>query len=172
MNRQVLNNCVNSIREVTRLKRNVLFVSILIFSSLFVLVGCAGNEVFTPQYTQIALPPDEVAIDKLLSDYTTDEAAADAKYKGNTFVFTGIKVEEVGNNVTNHRADPASDIFIISGLARFTPRYTTDFDHIADGFVVDIIGECQGWQFSRVLITDCWVGVVEGDAASLPSSEY
>ena len=84
-----------------------------------------------------------------------------------------IRGKEVENNlgVGGHRANP-SDIFIISGSARFTPRFITNFDYVAEGFVIDIIGECKGWQLNRVLITDCWIGVVEGDIADLPSVEY
>lgn len=150
----------------------VLSTLILLLSCLIVLAGCARYQLFVPEYQHFTPPPDEVTIEQLLSDYMTDEAVADAKYKGKTFLFTGIKVEEVGNNITNHRANPASDIYIISGSARFTPRYISDFDYIAEGFVIDIIGECQGWQFSRVLITDCWVGVVEGDLSDIPRWEY
>jgi hypothetical protein len=158
--------------NVFKSNKAIFFILILVLSSVIVITGCTNNEVFVPDYTSVAPPPDEVAIEQLLSDYAIDQVTADKKYKGKTFIFTGIVVEEVGNNVTNHRADPSSDIFIISGLARFTPRYITAFDHIGEDFVVDIIGECKGWQFSRVLITDCWVGVVKGDSANIPSSEY
>lgn len=149
----------------------VFFTMILLLSSLIVLAGCARYELFIPEYQHLNPPPDEVTIEQLLSDYMTDEVAADAKYKGKTFLFNGIEVEEVGNNINTYPPSP-SDIFIISGSVKFTPRNVTDFDYIAKDFVVDIIGECQGWQFSRVLITDCWVGVVEGDLALLPTSEY
>ncbi len=158
--------------KIIQLKKIVFFIYILLMSSLIVLTGCARYQLFVPEYQHFTPPPDEVAIEQLLSDYMTNGVAADAKYKGKAFLFTGIEVEEVGNNLTDHRANPASDIFIISGSARFTPRYVSDFDYIAEGFVVDIIGECQGWQFSRVLITDCWVGVVEGDLSDLPLIEY
>lgn len=158
--------------NIFQFKQIVFFTSILLLSSLIVLTGCARYELFVPEYRHFTPPPDEVTIEQLLSDYMTDQVAADAKYKGKTFLFTRIEVEEVGNNLTDHRANPASDIYIISGSARFTPKYISEFDYIAEGFVVDIIGECQGWQFSRVLITDCWVGVVEGDLSDLPSIEY
>lgn len=160
--------------KMFRFNKTVSITLILLLSSLIVLTGCARYELFVPEYQRFTPPPDEITIEQLLSDYMTDQAAADAKYKEKTFLFTGIEVEEVGNNlgVGGHRANPASDIFIIYGSARFTPRFITDFDYIAEGFVVDIIGECQGWQFNRVLITDCWIGVVEGDIADLPSVEY
>jgi hypothetical protein len=156
---------------IIKLKIITVFTLLILLSSFIALTGCDSNEVFIPEYTEVPQPPDEVSLEQLLSDYMTDKAAADAKYKGKTFIFTEIEVEEVGNNINIYPPSPA-DMYIISGSARFIPRYVTAFDHVTKGFIVDIIGECQGWQFSRVLITDCWVGVVEGDAALLPTSEY
>jgi len=158
--------------NIIQLKKNVIFIMILLLSSFIVLAGCGRYELFVPQYKNFTPPPDQVAIEQLISDYMTDEVAADAKYKGNTYVFTEIEVEKVGNTINTYPPS-FSDIFIISGSAIFTPRSMVDFDLIGEGFVVDIIGECKGWQFTRVLITDCWVGVVKGDVASLPNEfEY
>ena len=60
----------------------------------------------------------------------------------------------------------------LSGLVKFAPRYHTGFDNIGEEFVVDLVGKCQGWQFSRIYITECWVGVVEGDVDSIPELDY
>lgn len=152
----------------TKLKTVIISIIVLLLSSSIVLAGCGRYELFVPKYQNFTPPPNQVAIEQLISDYMTDEVAADVKYKGQTFIFTGIVVEQVGNTINTYPPSP-SDIFIISGFALFTPRSMLDFDHIGKDFVVDIIGECRGWQFNRVLIADCWVGIVEGDVASLPT---
>lgn len=139
-------------------------------SSLIVLAGCARYELFVPEYKNFTPPPDELTIEQLVSDYMADEVAADTKYKGRTFLFTGVEIEEARTNLNTY--PPPLDVYLISGLVKFTPRYNTGFDDIEKTFVVDIIGECQGWQFSRVLIADCWVGIIEGDLANIPRWEY
>lgn len=145
-------------------------ILILLLSSLYLLAACGNNEQLVTVYQPIASPPVEISIEQLISDYMTDKAAADVKYKGKTFLFTEITVEEVQNNANTY--PPPFDTYILSGLTQFSPRYNTGFDYIGKGFVVDIIGKIQGWQFSRVSITDCWVGVVEGDIDNLPTLEY
>ena len=136
-----------------------------------VLSACQSNqEEPVLVYQPVALPPDEISIEQLITDYETDTVSADAKYKGKTFLFSGITVESVQNN--NNTYPPPFDVYIFSGLMTFAPRYHTGFDYIGEGFVVDLVGECQGWQFSRISITECWVGVVEGDVNSIPELDY
>lgn len=151
-------------------KAIVFSMLILVLSGSGILTACQSNQEPVFVYQPVALPPDEVSIEQLITDYMTDIVSADAKYKGKTFLFTGITVENIQNNTNTY--PPPYDIYILSGLVKFAPRYHTGFDNIGEEFVVDLVGKCQGWQFSRIYITECWVGVVEGDVDSIPELDY
>jgi hypothetical protein len=159
--------------KILRFKQIVFFTSILLLPILIVLNACKNSEQDVPAYQPIDLSPSpELTIEQLVSDYMTDEVAADAKYKGKRFQFTDVVVEEVSNNILDHRAGMGSDICMISGSVQFVPRYPTGCDHITDGFVVEIVGECRGIFFDKVYVRDCWIGVIEGDPADLPIDDY
>jgi hypothetical protein len=156
-----------------KISNNKIVIAITLFVffiCLFVLNACQSQQSFVPAYQVVGTPPPEADIELLISDYLADEAAADAKYKGEKLLFSGITIEEVVNNINTY--PPPQDVYIYSGLAKFTPRYNTDFDYVGEEFVVDLVGIVKGWQFSRVLIADCWVGVVVGDVASITTPEY
>ncbi|UCE97895.1 MAG: hypothetical protein JSV74_00740 [Dehalococcoidia bacterium] len=148
----------------------VIIIALMLSLCLIGMSACQHQQSFVPAYQTIGMPPQEADIEQLITDYLTDQATADAKYKGKKLLFSGITVEEIVNNINTY--PPPLDVYIFHDLAKFTPRYLTDFDYIGEGFVVDLVGVCQGWQFSRVLIDDCWVGVVVGDVASLTTPEY
>jgi hypothetical protein len=147
-------------------KVKYLFLSLIgiLVISLVVLSGCAGNDsaVLTfPAFEAPLPPPVEVTVDQLYQEYMTDETAAKAKYKGKRLLFTNVEVEEINRISVNSATPPIN--YIVNHSVEFLPRYATDFDYILVGFVVDIVGDCQGLSWGRVLINDCWINIVEGD---------
>ena len=60
-------------------------------------------------------------------------------------------------------------IHIVSNGIEFKPKYNMDTSSIREGFVVDIIGEvlgCFGLENRYLVVEDCWVKIIEGDAGS------
>jgi hypothetical protein len=136
---------------------------------LVVLNGCQNDDHFVPVYTSIGVVPVEVTIDQIYTEYVTDEVTANEKYEGKRLLFSGIKVEEVSSILNwgnNERFMYNSHIR--TGNVKFIPRYTLHLDNVMEGFVVDIVGECIGltqpdYREPLLLISDCWINIVEGD---------
>jgi hypothetical protein len=142
------------------------FTFVFLLTSLIVLLGCGKYELWIPEFTEFAPSPAEVTVEQLYSDYMVDEGAADAKYKGRRFIFTNVKVEEIESRFVNRRA---IDIYIMNNFVKFRPRYPADIDGILVGFIVEIVGECQGLQWGRIIVKDCWVAIIEGDLGDVTS---
>jgi len=150
-----------------------IFICIIILSSLFIINGCAGYELFIPEYHELSPPPEEVNIRQLYSDYMADEAIADVNYKGERLVFYEVEVEQVlgywiyighGNWIYENTS-------FISESVKFELR-KEDYgimQNIEKGYILNIVGECQGLIFGGynreplIFINECWVESVSGD---------
>jgi len=155
-----------------RFKETVLVTMGILVVGFIGLSGCiesAGSSFVVPTFEEPGPPPIEVTIDQLYAEFIADEAAAKAKYKGEKLLFTGVTVEEIDSYFLDIRA---TKIYIRSGPAEFLPRYPDDFDYILEGFVVDIVGDCQGLSWGRVVINDCWIQVTEGDIGDVVADVY
>ena len=140
---------------------------ILLLSSLIVLTGCARYELFVPEYQRFAPPPDEITIERLLSDYMTDQVAADAKYKGERLLFYEVEVEQVlGDDVFIEIGLWEREIFVktffVIGSVKFGLRDSVIMQNIEEGFVLNVVGECYGLLKGFVYIEDCWVESIVG----------
>ena len=150
-----------------RSKQIVVTATVIILSALFILTGCRNGEPVIPVYHAVGAPPVEATIEQLLSDYTSDEAAADIKYGGKRLLFSNVEVESLTILFQDSANDPI--IYIVSGDIEFRPKFHLDTTFVREGFVVDIIGEVYGWfgVVDRYLVVeDCWVKIIEGDAGS------
>lgn len=141
---------------------------ILLLSSLIVLTGCARYELFVPEYQRFSPPPDEITIERLLSDYMTDQVAADAKYKGERLLFSEVEVEQVlGDDVFIEIGLWEREIFVktffVIGSVKFGLRDSVIMQNIEERFVLNVVGECRGLLEGFVYIEDCWVESIVGD---------
>lgn len=129
--------------------------------------GCAGNGeaiAVIPEFEEPEAPPIEVTIDQLYEEYMTDEAAANAKYKGKRLLFTNVEVEEI-NSISVDSANPPIN-YIVNHSVEFRPRYTKYTALVREGFVVDIVGEVRGvfgMEHYYLVVENCWINIVEGD---------
>jgi hypothetical protein len=129
--------------------------------------GCAGddeNNTVVPSFTDPGPPPIEVSASQLFEEYITDEAAANAKYKGKRLSFINLKVDKI-NSVFVDSANP-SIIYPVSNSVEFRPRFTVDSAWVRQDYVVDIVGEVRGLfgMAERFLIVeDCWIKIIEGE---------
>jgi hypothetical protein len=151
-----------------RSKQIVVIATVIILSGLFVLTGCQNDGQTIPVYEPVASPPVEATIDQLLSDYISDDEAADAKYKDKRLLFTDVEVEEVKVNLIEDYDIPI--IHIVSNGIEFKPKYNMDTSSIREGFVVDIIGEVYGWfgvSDQYLVIDNCWFKIIESDSGAV-----
>lgn len=141
--------------------------------ALFGFNGCTGNyeDITPPIILSIQPPPIEVTVEQLSSDYTSDEAAADAKYKGKRLLFTEVEVEEVfGRDYTdNHGHITFVQEYFMTGPIKFKLRDFGIMQNIEEDYVLNVVGECRGLLQGFVYIEDCWVESVVGD---LGTSEW
>jgi len=125
---------------------------------VFAMASCALTVYPVPDYQSA---PPILPLQTLLSDYAADPVAAAAKYKGNTFLFPGIEAESVLSNYINSRAT-LNELFLQNGGVRFRPKYIYGLDPIGPGFVVDVVGEVQGWIQGYFYIDNCSYAIVKG----------
>ncbi|MFC1865570.1 hypothetical protein ACFLYB_02510 [Chloroflexota bacterium] len=148
-----------------RSRQIVVTATIIILSALFVSTGCQTDEQITPVYVPVAAPPVEATIDQVLSDYTSDEVAADIKYGGKRLLFTNLEITKVNVNLIEDYSIPI--VHIVSNGVEFRPKFDIDTNFVREGFIVDIIGEVYGWYgvVDRYLVVEnCWVKIIEGEA--------
>jgi hypothetical protein len=143
---------------------------VFILSALFLIIGCQSDQSvdeISPIYIPIAEPPIEAKLDQVLSDYISDEVAADNKYGGKRLLFINLEVDKLKLNLMDDYDIPV--VRIVSNGVEFKPKFDIDTTFVREGFVVDIIGEVSGWfgAASRYLVVEnCWVKIIEGDANS------
>ena len=122
------------------------------------------NKTVIPSFTDPGPPPIEITANQLFDEYITDEAAANAKYKGKRLSFINLKVEKI-NSVFVDSANP-SIIYPVSNSVEFRPRFSVDSAWVRQDYVVDIVGEVRGLfgMTERFLVVDdCWIKIIEGE---------
>lgn len=156
--------------KYTRISYPYLATITILAIGLIGFTGCAvmENDIVAPRFEELKAPPIKVTIDQLYAEYMVDGLAAEDKYNEKRLLFYGLTVEEVfsvlnpGNEVFQYNA------YIIADNAKFIPRHFVYTDNIRVGFVVDIVGRCNGLIRSNIgepflQISDCWINIVEGE---------
>ena len=137
-----------------------------------ILVGCHSNDSTLPEYISIGETPTVTSIEQVIIDYTTDQQAADAKYKGKKLVFYNIVVETVQSWFPHgqYHEDPMpnyikgpDDYWFITNSVIFRPRDPIYLYGIITGSVVDVVGICDGLSDNKVVITDAWIKRIGGE---------
>lgn len=157
-------------------KSHFLVIIGILAISLMSLSGCAKPTYFIPEFVYPGPPPIEVTIDQIYADYMVDEAAAYAKYKGERLLFTEVEVEELGGYYVyiGMGMEVFVKTFFTAGHVKFELRGEDlgIMQNIEQGYVLNIVGECQGlvskvWNIiggePLLFVNDCWVGSVVGD---------
>jgi len=136
--------------------------------------GCTsggGSHVTVPEFEGIGPPPIEVTIDLLYADYVANEEDTIAKYSEKKLLFSGVEVEEVvGNYFMMADAMGAGELVYVklhftAGDVKFKLReeYFGIMQNIEEGYVLNIIGKCEGLREGVIVVDDCWVESVVGD---------
>ena len=101
-----------------------------------------------------------------------NETDASTKYGGKRLLFTNIKVEKIKINNMDDYDIPI--VHIESKGILFKPKFESDTTFIREGFIMDIIGEVDGWfgvANPYLVVKNCWVKVIEGDGGSASDLE-
>ena len=138
---------------------SILITCILVTSAIG-MFGCNNPENIqaVPKFEELSLPPIESTITQVFGEFEIDPIAAHDKYNGKRLCFYNIEVEEVDTRSTKR--------YFISGNGTFYLRSTSLMQNVEQGFVLNLVGFCQGFlDASRefIVINDCWVESVVGD---------
>ncbi len=97
--------------------------------------------------------PIQVEGDALFAEWVANPEVASARYKLRDVYLKMVTVEEMS-------IDPAGP-FVRSGHAKCFSLSVSDLEKIRIGDPVDIIGRIQGTDGETILLSDCWVRVVD-----------
>jgi len=101
----------------------------------------------------------------------TNQQTAAIKYEGKTYLFPDVPVDQVFNLRTmQYEEYLKGELFVSYGKIKFFPKYIYDLDHIARGFIVDIVGEVRGWNYGFCSVVDCTYCIVYGGDLPPPGS--
>lgn len=126
--------------------------------------GCGSTNYPLPEFQN---PPPVLELEELVTAYTTDPDFAQTKYEGKTFLFPRITANVV---FSMHLTPRASEFYVGHGQVKFKPAVIGELDRIAPGFVIDAVGQVQGWVGNFIVITDCKFTIVEG--GEVPTGGY
>lgn len=146
----------------------VLFIFFLLLSIPVVITGCTKDEISVPEFTPPATPPQEVKIEHLLLDYMEDEVAADAKYKGKRIWLNDIEVEDVVTKFFAVRREGFGNTnlyveYFLSLGCKFTLKDFELMQNVQVGYILNLVGNCDGLFDGLIVINDCWAESVFGD---------
>jgi len=139
------------------LNQNIFRSACLPIIILLISVGIAGCN--SPVYPVPAFQegPEVIVPDRLVQDYQSDQQTAAIKYEGKTYLFPDVPVDQVFNLRTmQYEEYLKGELFVSYGKIKFFPKYIYDLDHIARGFIVDIVGEVRGWNYGFCSVVDWW----------------
>jgi len=122
--------------------------------------GCSPGAYPTPAFK---VAPETYSLERLLSDYDLDPAAAAAKHEGRTYLFASVEIDYVlSPSLTPLEYNLGGMPQFRSGPVVFKPQYLYDLDRLAPGFVVDVYGEVRGWIQKDLHIINCTFAIAKG----------
>jgi len=125
---------------------------------LIATTGCNRANLFVPEYTHLEPAPIMVTANQLYKDYELDEAAAEARYQGKQIWITEVRADayiesESGNylmirwyyeEIVDKEDLVVETYSLASSTLQLEPQNSDGFRDIGDGYLVEVIGECQG----------------------------
>jgi hypothetical protein len=151
-----------------RFKYPSLIITSITSICLVSLAGCTSSAFVAPDFEEPLPPLPEVTANQLSSEYNLDEAAADAKYKGEKLLFNEVAVEEVvfqpflgfAGDDTNFK------VCFKNGNVRFILQDLSIMQSIETGFILKIEGTCLGMTGALedlITIDISWIESIKGD---------
>jgi hypothetical protein len=154
---------LNTHQKNVYLVLGVMFAAVAFFGLLC--SGCAHQVFIHP--TPIPLEsPIFVTIDQLEKDYLRDPVYANAAYLGKRLIFNNVNVDEVHTlyyQIGGAVAVPMIDYFKAGGIRFQLLDWRGAQQRVQAGYILNLVGTCQGLAGDVILVNDCWAGSVEGD---------
>jgi len=132
----------------------------------FGFIGCTRVPFSAPVPMTLAKPPAAVTTAQISADYSNDAAASDLKYKGLRLLFTNITVDDVSQQYfipTYSGGKTMFTMYFTSGSIRFKLKDFNLMQSVEKGYILNIVGQCQGLNQGFVIIDDCWVQSIVGE---------
>ena len=159
-------------RKGTRLiiKRGGVLFIIMALSTGLLLTGChapflAPNAVFFND------PPIPVTTEQIFAHYSLDPQQADLKYLGKGVMFNDVTVQELDMAYFAPTTSGGRTYYVMhffSGNVKYRLK-DEDFDlmqSVQQGYILNIVGICQGIQDGCVVVDECWIQSVFGELSS------
>jgi len=147
-------------------------VLLIVFS---LLPGCSKPAFSAPPATTLQQAPAEAVALTMWKEFTSNEAAALAKYEGKTLHFARVKVDKM--SFLGEGMD--QELYVQEGIdpnveqVKFRTDLLSDIVNVRDGYIVEIVGSVQGMQFGYLIMRISWLKVIDppgGDTK--PPAEY
>ena len=132
---------------------------------VLIMSGCANKVFASPSPIEVS-PIIQLDIYQLQLDYSRDAAAADAIYSGKRCYFGPVRAEQV-TSIFDVRG--SSEDYVLVNSIKFKPVASADIGGIIQGTVFEVIGDVQGVQSGYVIVKNCWIRIVSGGRANIPS---
>jgi hypothetical protein len=132
------------------------------------LLACCTRITVTPPIPIALQPaPIEITAAEIYQDYTVNPASADAGFRFKRVMFTNLVVENVHGRiyVQTHGELVYLQDWFTSGNVMFIDLqdYLVAMQHIKVGYILNIVGTCEGLEGGYVTVDNCWVQSVQGD---------
>ena len=143
---------------MNNIKKLLLLMVVVLLIGSITITGCNRANIFVPEYAHLEPAPIIVTADQLYKDYKLDEAAAEARYQGKQIWITEARIDayiesESGNylqigwyyeEIEDKEGLVVETYSLASSTLQLEPQYSDGFTDVGDGYLVEVIGECQG----------------------------
>jgi hypothetical protein len=127
----------------------------LIFFLILLAASCNREPPYLPPQATIILKaaPIQVELAALVSDWATEPEKAIAAYRSQEIYFKTVRVDDV--------LDGPGGTCVRSGSIKFYAAVPADVGKVRVGDAVDVVGKCQGMEGDVLVITECWIRVID-----------
>jgi hypothetical protein len=124
---------------------------------LIMCAACTRQQQYVPPRATIALniAPVQVEAEVLYSEWISNFGSALARYQNTEIYLHLLPVDEL------ILSPAASDSYIRSGSLKLFAAVPSDLDKIKAGDGVDVVGRVRGMDGEDLLVSDCWIRVVD-----------
>ena len=137
---------------------------------LISITGCNRSNLFIPEHVHLEPAPIMVTADQIYKDYELDESAAEARYQGKQIWIIEARVDAYVESKSGNylmigwyyeeiidKEDLLLETYsLASSTLQLESKYSDGFREIGDGYLVEVVGECQGISDGVVTVNIDW----------------
>jgi hypothetical protein len=120
-------------------------------------VACTRQQLYVPPRATIVLniAPVQVEAEELYFEWMSNPGSALARYQNTEIYLHIVPVDELV------LSPGVSDSYVRSGELKLFAADSSDLDKIKAGDSVDVVGRVRGMDGDDLVISDCWIRVVD-----------